>query len=129
MLTEHKLQKVISDLTQGATSTMQIQGHLLTFFWVGQPSVLTIKTPVYCGENYIPASVRGSLPQAKNRHGYFSVDEDQFEISMLAEVDTYALSDREFEGFVSDFCHRAEMWRTRLDGRDRNDLVYVRIPR
>lgn len=129
MLAEHRLLKVMSDLTRKETSTMQIEGQQLTFFWVGQPSVLTIKTPVYCGENYIPASVRSSLPQRKNKHGYFSVDEEQFEISMLTEVDAYALTDSEFEGLVSDFCLQAEMWRSRLDGKDRNDLVFVRAPR
>lgn len=129
MLAEQRLRKVLSDLHRGESSTMEIEGQQLAFFWVGTPSVLTIKTPVYCGENYIPASVRSSLPKEKNKHTFFLIDEEQFEISMLAEVDAYSLTDREFEGVIAGFCSEANVWRTRLDGKDRNDLLYVRTPR
>lgn len=119
----------MSDLTQGARSIVEVEGQPLTFFWTGRPSVLTIKTPVYCGENYIPASVRSSLPRGKSGHTFFTIDEDQFEISMLAQVDAYSMTSREFESVISDFCSEANVWRTRLDGKDRNDLLFVRTPR
>lgn len=129
MLAERRLQRILSDLNRGVGATLEISGQQLTFSWVDTPSVLTIKTPVYCGENYIPASVRSSLPTGRNRHRFFSIDEEQFEISMLTEVDTYSITDREFEGVLADFCSEANDWRSRLDGKDRNDLLYVRVPR
>ena len=131
MLAEHELRKVMNDLSRGKVSMLEIGGQSLTFFWVDQPSsVLTMRTPVYCGENYIPASVRGSLPKGKTKRGYFSIDEDLFEVDMLEEVDVHILAtNQEFERIVEDFCYRAEMWRTRLDGRGRSDLIFVRAPR
>lgn len=130
MLAEHRLQKVMSDLSRGTISILEIGGQSLTFFRVGHhPSVLTMRIPVYCGENYIPPSVRGSLPEGRSRGGYFFIDEAQFEVDMLEDLDAHALTDVEFEMILEDFCSRAEMWRTRLDGKDRNDLIFVRVPR
>lgn len=129
MLAERRLRKILSDLNRGVGSTFEIEGQQLTFSWVDNSSVLTIKTPVYYGENYIPASVRSSLPSGKNRGRFFSIDEGLFEIDMLSEVDTSSMTDREFDGVLTEFCSDAEMWRSRLDGKDRNDLLYVRVPK
>ncbi len=129
MLAERRLQKILSDLNRGENPTLEIDGQQLTFSRMGPPSVLTIKTPVYCGENYIPSSVRSSLPTGKNRRRFFSIDEGLFEIDILSEIDMHSMTDREFEGVLAEFCSDADMWRSRLDGKDRNDLIYVRVPR
>ncbi len=129
MLTEQRLQRVLQDLKQQKRSTMVVDGQELTITLIERQAVLIVKTPVYSGDNYIPASVRGSLSRKKFNHTFFSIDEDQYEISLQAEVGTRELTDREFEGFISEFCTEATLWKARLDDHGRNDLVYIHAPR
>lgn len=129
MLKEHPLQRVLRDLKRGERPRFTVEGQELTFTLAEPQSVLIVKTPVYSGENYIPASVRGSLPRKRVNHTYLSIDEDQYEINLQTEVGANDLTDREFEGLISEFCTEANQWRARLDDHGRNDLVYVRVPR
>lgn len=129
MLKELRLHQVIVDLNQSASSSTVFEGQQLSFFRVGTPPVLTIKTVVYAGDNYIPGSVRGAVPQEKNRHLLFKINEEFFEISMETQINFEGIDEHEFRHIVEDFCLNAAVWREKFDGNDRNDLIHVRSPR
>lgn len=129
MLKELRLHQVMTDLNQSASSTTVFEGQQLSFCRVGRPPVLTIKTVIYSGDNYIPGSVRRAVPQEKNRHLLFSIDEDVFEITMETQINFDGMGEGEFRHIVEDFCLNASEWRDKLDGNDRNDLIHVRSPR
>lgn len=104
-------------------------------------SKLSLITVVYNGGNYIPSSVRNCLShkspifqQLPNyRPGiktFLTVDEQHFQIRLnYLAAPGETLTYREFKELLEDFGIIAENWRLYLDENDKNDLVYVRVPK
>lgn len=128
MLAETDLKKLFHKINRQFSAKLHFFGSDVTVNFYDHASKMQLSTPVYLGGSYIPKSVRQCIKQPQQQRSIrtsFSIDEDNYRILLTYNGALSLEEDYLFEGIVEEFCAIAEEWRTLLDEKDKNDLVYV----
>lgn len=132
MLIDRELNKLIHDLKKQKALSFTFAGSPMTLKIFDNGAKLALSAIVYEGGNYIPKSVRDSL--SIKSQSYFpsiittlSIDEEKFQISLNYCGPLQQLNEARFHHLLEEFNDLVGNWRIKLDERDRNDLIHVRI--
>lgn len=132
MIIHKEIQKLFQDLSGRQSVSFNYDGVPLTMSILDHGSQFQLTSSVYKGGNYIPASVRqcltvkGSFPRSPLKTA-LEVDEEHFEIFLHYQGAYTSLSEIKFHNLLEDFNTLADEWRMKLDEKDRNDLIHVRV--
>lgn len=135
MLIDKEIRKIFNQLDDGMPLRIPFEGSEIFVNFIDNATKLCLTSQVYFGGNYIPSSVRRCLSlKTPPFYGYsiptfLSVDEHRFQINLNYLGETEDLSYADFKDLIGEFSAMAEQWRLYLDEHDRNDLVYVRVPK
>jgi hypothetical protein len=128
---QYNFQEVIKRLIHGDKIQLTFNNSDINMRCIEDASKISLSTAVYIGGNYIPASVRRSLSEKlmisyPTIHTYLTIDEQSYRINLNYLGETEFLNHHTFNELLEDFGIIADKWRSYLDERDKNDLVYVR---
>ena len=132
MLLDSEIEKLYRTLLSNDSAKIYFCGFELIIRVIDNASKLSLTTPVYFGQDYIPKSVRKCISAAPPFHAeniktFVSLNNDNFQVLLhyLGKMD--ALNNYKFKELLTDFCAVAEMWREYLDENDRKDLLHVHV--
>lgn len=135
MIVSTELKKMFQQLVQDDVARIKVDGTDVLVRSFDHASKLFLSAPVYLGSNFIPRSVRKcaseKAPFARNDQvkTYLTIDEEQFQVLLNYVGKMDSVQNESFIHLLEEFSSLADKWRLYLDENDRNDLVYVRIPR
>lgn len=134
MLIEKDIKKLLEQLTHNEAINVAFDGSEIAIHVLDGASKLFLSTPVYSGGNYIPSSIRRCLSHKSPVHQtyintFLTVDEQHFQVNLNYVGRAKPLTHIQLKELLEEFGLIAEEWRLYLDENDKNDLVYVRIPR
>lgn len=130
MATKTKLKEILAKIGLQETVTLYVNGCTVSVSLFDGASKLFFSTLVYCGDNYLPKSVRRCLAEEKSPFfspikTYLTVDESRYSVYLnylgMMEEDPYD----HCQELIEEFCWQADRWRELLDRHDKDDLVYV----
>jgi hypothetical protein len=109
-------------------SQFELMGEPLHLFFEKDMSHLSVKDPVYIGENYIPKSVRQAIgKKAPFDSGHlltsFFIDEEKSIVYLV--LDLFIEEGTQVHLMLNEFAFLGFEWRKWLDQEERRDLVHV----
>ncbi len=133
MVLEKDIKDLLNHLLNHEMAQLDLNGSKITVEASHGAGRLSLSTPVYHGDNYVPPSVRLCLkPEytgpASHIRTNLSLDEENYLISLHHMSSLQAIDNRNFVRLLEEFSWIAEEWRQILDDNDRRDLVHVRMP-
>lgn len=131
MLMEKEIKRLFDQLVHQDIAQVLMDGNDITIRILDNASKLSLSTPVYCGGNFIPISVRKSLKQNPFKSSFVNpslhIDEGKFQIDMRFVGHFENMNSKRFIDLLEEFSFLAGEWRLFLDEHDKNDLVHVRV--
>lgn len=132
MLAEKQVRQLFFELIEHESAIVRVRSQEVLIRTWEHGEKISLITPIYCGEDFLPLSVRrcaishpsvlGATIKAALR-----VDDNRFRVDLTYQGGTTRLNHHRFNELLADFVDLAEEWRTILDEHDRNDLIHVRI--
>lgn len=122
---------IFSQLVSGRSVCLYLDGFNIALF-IENNSKLVLQTPVYQGDHYIPQGVRQCIKQSSSIKTHLLktslvIEEELFQISLKYSDPAIQMNDQEFKLLLGEFVDLATSWRARLDERDRQDHIYIRV--
>jgi hypothetical protein len=132
MLIEKDIQQILSQLAGGDSIKVPCEGSEIMIRIIDENSKLSLSTPVYKGNNYIPSSVRLCLSRKSpffhpSMRTFLTLEEQNFLIQLNYLGQAQSLTHYHFKELLEEFGNLAEKWKLHLDEHDKNDLVYVKV--
>lgn len=133
MVLEKDIKDLLSHLLHHEVAQLDLNGSKITVETSHGAERLSLSTPVYYGDHYVPPSVRlclkpGYAGPASHIRTNLSLDEENYLISLHHMSGLQAIDNWNFVRLLEEFSWIAEEWRQILDDNDRRDLVHVRMP-
>ncbi|WP_041941950.1 hypothetical protein [Waddlia chondrophila] len=130
MLIDKEINRLLQELSHAEQAQIYLNGFAVSVHMLECGSRLTLSTPVYCGGNYIPNSVRESLRKKApfdrlDIQTFLEIDEEDFSIMLIYQGECAPSGYGGIVDLLEDFSWLAEKWRDYLDEQDKNDLIYV----
>lgn len=134
MIVEKEFRKLVHQLVKEEIAQIILGNSEVTVHVLDNATKISLSSTVYFGGNFIPKSVRKCISQtpAFEKHKlktYLVVDEDNFGVSLNYLGGLNHLNKRMFVDLLEEFSWLADEWRLYLDEHDKNDLVYIHIPK
>lgn len=134
MIIEKEFRKLLHQLIKEETAQIKLGGSDMSVHVFDNATKIFLSSEVYLGGDFIPKSVRDSLlkkPAFENDHipSELSINEATSSISLNYVGRLDHLKKRMFIDLLEEFSCLADEWRLFLDENDKNDLIYVRIPK
>ena len=134
MIVEKEFRKLVHQLIKEEIAQIILGNSEIIVRVFDNATKISLSSTVYFGGNFIPKSVRNCLSKLpsfeKGRiKTSLTVDEENFRISLSYLGSLAHLNKRMFVDLLEDFSSIADDWRRYLDEHDKNDLVYVRVPK
>jgi len=135
MIVEKEFRKLVHQLVKEEVAQIVLGHSEVTVHVLDHAAKISLSSVIYFGGNFIPKSVRKCLTQtpifAKERplKTSFTVDEENFQISLHYLGGLNHLNKRMFVDLLEEFSSLADDWRLYLDEHDKNDLIYVHVPK
>jgi len=136
MLVEKDIKRILDQLGEKAAIKIAIDGSDIDIHVLEGATKLFLTTPVYSGGNYIPSSVRRCVSHKtpfpvsnSSLQTFLTIDEQHFQINLNYLGRAQPLAPIQLKEILEEFGWLAEKWRDYLDENDKNDLVYIRVPR
>ncbi len=131
MVIEKAVEKALFQLAHDTETQISVGHFHVDMRIFDGASKMSLSTPVYVGENYIPRSVRGCLagqaPFSENTlNTFLTVEEATFRVILHYVCGVEKLDHIRCKVILEDFARTADMWCDWLDDHDKRDLVYVR---
>ncbi|MCB1112744.1 MAG: hypothetical protein H7A37_03925 [Chlamydiales bacterium] len=130
MLLDSEMEKLFRTLLTKDSAQIYFCGSNLLICIIDNASKLSVTTPVYFGNDYIPKSVRQCTENTPPFHSdsiktFVTIDGDQVTLRYLGKIDP--LNNYKFRELLTEFCYMAEKWRDYLDEHDKKDLLRVHV--
>lgn len=135
MIVEKEFRKLVHQLVKEEVAQITLGQSEITVHVLDHAAKISLSTIVYFGGDFIPKSVRKSLAQIpsfakeSNVKTSFAVDEENFRVSLHYLGGLNHLNKRMFVDLLEEFSSLADAWRLYLDEHDKNDLIYIRVPK
>lgn len=134
MIVEKEFRKLVHQLVKEEIAQIILGNSEVTVHVLDNATKISLSSTVYFGGNFIPKSVRKSLIQSpsfdkKVIKTSLAVDEENFRVSLNFLGGLNHLNKRMFVDLLEEFSSLADEWRLYLDEHDKNDLVYIHIPK
>jgi hypothetical protein len=134
MIVEKEFRKLVHQLLKEEIAQIVLGHSELTVHVLDNATKISLSSTVYFGGNFIPKSVRQCLTKMPSfERGLIKtslvVDEDNFRISLNYLGALNHLNKRMFVDLLEEFSWLADEWRHYLDEHDKNDLIYVHVPK
>jgi hypothetical protein len=132
MLIEKDISKILNQLASGDSIRVAFDDTDITIRFVDGGTKLSLTALVFDGGNYIPSSIRSCLSlKSPFPHTslltYLSLDEQHFQVRLNYLGHTETITQTYFKEILEEFGWIAAQWRTYLNERGKNDLIYVRV--
>ena len=134
MIVEKEFRKLVHQLVKQEIAQIVLGNSEMTVHVLDNATKISLSSTVYFGGNFIPKSVRKCIVQTPSfDRGLiktsFNIDEENFRISINFLGGLNHLNKRMFVDLLEEFSSLADEWRHFLDEHDKNDLIYVHIPK
>lgn len=134
MIVEKEFRKLVHQLVKQEVAQFALGNSEMIVHVIDNATKISLSSTVYFGGNFIPKSVRNSLtknPEFEKGHIKTSlvVDEENFRVSLNYLGGLAHLNKRMFVDLLEEFSMLADEWRLYLDEHDKNDLIYIHIPK
>jgi hypothetical protein len=134
MIVEKEFRKLVHQLVKEEIAKIFLGNSEVTVHVIDNATKIALSSTVYFGGNFIPKSVRKCLsltPAFEKGHIKTSlvVDEESFRVTLNYLGGLTHLNKRMFVDLLEEFSQLADEWRLYLDEHDKNDLIYVNIPK
>ena len=133
MIVEKEFRKLVHQLLKEEIAQIILGHSEVTVHVLDNAMKISLSSSVYFG-NFIPKSVRKCISQTPSfEKGLIKtsllVDEENFRINLNYFGQLNHLNKRMFVDLLEEFSWLADEWRLYLDEHDKNDLVYIHVPR
>lgn len=134
MIVEKEFRKLVYQLVKEEIAQIILGNSEVTVHVLDNATKISLSSTVYFGGNFIPKSVRKCISQSpsfdkKVIKTSLAVDEENFLISLNFLGGLNHLNKRMFVDLLEEFSSLADEWRHYLDEHDKNDLIYIHIPK
>ena len=134
MIVNKELVKLLHQLVKDETAQIKLGDSNITVNVFENGTKIFLSSPVYCGDNFLPGSIREGLnkrPDLQQEHikTYFSIEEEAYQVRLSYIGCLDHLNKRMFIDLLEEFSWLSDEWRIFLEGQDKKDLIYVRIPK
>lgn len=134
MIVEKEFRKLVHQLVKEEIAQIVLGNSEVTVHVLDNATKISLSSTVYFGGNFIPKSVRKCITQTPSfEKGLIKtslvVDEDNFRVSLNFLGGLNHLNKRMFVDMLEEFSFLADEWRLYLDEHDKNDLIYIHIPK
>jgi hypothetical protein len=134
MIVEKEFRKLVHQLVKEEVAQIVLGHSEITVHVFDNAAKISLASTVYFGGNFIPKSVRRCMSQSlafQKGHikTFFNIDEENFRITLNYIGGLSHLNKRMFVDLLEEFSWLADEWRLYLDEHDKNDLVYVHVPK
>jgi hypothetical protein len=134
MIVEKEFRKLVHQLVKEEIAQIVLGNSEITVHVIDNASKISLSSTVYFGGNFISKSVRKCITQtpAFSKGSIITslvVDEENFRISLNYLGGLNHLNKRMFVDLLEEFSTTADEWRHYLDENDKNDLIYIHIPK
>ena len=134
MIVEKEFRKLVHQLLKEEIAQIVIGNSEVTVHVFDHAMKISLSSTVYFGGNFIPKSVRKCITTTPLfEKGAIKtsllVDEENFRISLNYLGGLNHLNKRMFVDLLEEFSWLADEWRLYLDEHDKNDLIYVHVPK
>lgn len=134
MIIEKEFRKLVHQLVKEEIAQINLGNSEVTVHVLDNASKISLSSTVYFGGNFIPKSVRNCMTQIPSfARGHintgFTVDEENFRVSLNYLGVLTHLNKRMFVDLLEEFSSLADAWRLYLDEHDKNDLIYIHLPK
>lgn len=134
MIVEKDFRKLVHQLVKEEIAQIILGNSEVTVHVLDNATKISVSSTVYFGGNFIPKSVRTCINQIpsfdkKIIKTSLSVDEENFRISLHYLGGLNHLNKRMFVDLLEEFSMLADEWRLYLDEHDKNDLIYIHVPK
>lgn len=134
MIVEKEFRKLVHQLVKEEIAQIMLGNTPVTVHVLDNSSKISLSSTVYIGGNFIPKSVRKSITHtpAFDRgiiKTSLAVDEDNFQVSLNFLGGLNHLNKRMFVDLIEEFSTLADEWHLYLDEHDKNDLIYIHVPK
>lgn len=134
MIVEKEFRKLVHQLVKEEIAQIILGNSELTVHVLDNATKISLSSTVYFGGNFIPKSVRKCLSQTPSFQiglikTFLIADEDNYRISLNYLGGLNHLNKRMFVDLLEEFSWLADEWRLYLDEHDKNDLIYIHVPK
>lgn len=134
MIIEKEFRKLVHQLVKEEIAQFILGNSEMTVHVLDNATKISISSTVYFGGNFIPKSVRRCITQTPSFvrgqiKTSFLVDEENFRVTLSYLGGLAHLNKRMFVDLLEEFSSLADAWRVYLDEHDKNDLIYVHVPK
>ena len=134
MIVEKEFRKLVHQLVKEEIAQIVLGHSEVTVHVLDNATKISLSSTVYFGGNFIPKSVRKCIAQTPAfEKGLMKtslvVDEENFRISFNYLGGLNHLNKRMFVDLLEEFSWLADEWRLYLDEHDKNDLIYIHVPK
>lgn len=134
MIVEKEFRKLVHQLVKEEIAQIVLGNSEITVHVLDNATKISLSSTVYFGGNFIPKSVRKCITQVpsfdkKMIKTSLAVDEENFRVSVNFLGALNHLNKRMFVDLLEEFSSLADEWRLFLDEHDKNDLVYIHVPK
>lgn len=134
MIVEKEFRKLVHQLVKEEIAQIVLGNSEVTVHVLDNATKISLSSTVYFGGNFIPKSVRNCVGQTptfdkKLIKTSLNIDEENFRITLNYLGGLNHLNKRMFVDLLEEFSMLADEWRLRLDDHDKNDLIYVHLPK
>lgn len=129
MITDEQIPSIMETLMNDGFMMVIIEGLNVRLRLWNDGQIVGLSTPVYCGENYIPPSVRGALKQplaVKSDRYQASFKLDEKACCILLECQgTWAETAADLKLMLYEFTWFACEWKNWLNEKGKGDLLPI----
>ena len=134
MIVEKDFRELVHQLVKAETAQIALGNSEMTVHVLDNATKISLSSTVYSGGNFIPKSVRNCIVQTPAFDKgliktSLNLDEENFRVSLNFLGGLAHLNKRMFVDLLEEFNSLADEWRHFLDQHDKNDLVYIYIPK